>query len=172
MEPKKCYYIAGGRTLDAINAYCAAQPPHTAYMRKLADELGSANMYGRDSVRLFSIPSTGIPKGWCKANQSGTMRPRADKSGKEWRARILAAPPIVTARATMERAGMQMVHQFREGYFFESQIGWAFYGDTTVAHTIQLPDGSSLGGDPLDSERIPDSRYWKIKEDAAVSKVV
>lgn len=162
-----CYYIAGGRTLEAINAYCAARPPHTAYMRKLADELGSAHMYGRDSVRLFSIPPTGIPKGWCKGSQSGTMRPRADKSGKEWRDRMLAAPPIVTIRDTMKRAGLSLDHQSQDCYFYETSIGWAFYGDITIVETRKLPDGSSLGGDPLDSERIPDSRYWKIKEDAA-----
>ena len=168
METRKCYYIAGGRTLAAIKAYMEAYRPYIDYMSALREELGSPSMYGYETrVRGFRVPPTGIPAGWRKDGADG-MIPRADKSGKVWRDRMDAAPPIITRGQVLESAGMQRTNQFIQGYFVEAKLAWEVYGDAVVAATYQLADGSSLGGDPLDCERIPDSRYWKIKEDAAV----
>lgn len=166
---ERCYFIAGGRALAAIEEYHLRQTPHMEYMKEIAKELGGVPMYGTGAVTAFGIPATGVPAGW-KKFEKNMMRPANTKAGEAWRNRMLAAPYMMSKLDVMRKIGVAPGAFFVDGNLFSNDVGWKPYGDTTIILTFKMPDGTSIGGDPYDSERIPDSRYWAIRESVESTK--
>lgn len=91
----KHYFIAGGASLEAVRTWNQARKNHYNYMRGLADKLGSEDMYSdEDCIQLFSVPPSGMPKGWRKGPKKGTMIPSSGKAGAPNRALMDAAPKV------------------------------------------------------------------------------
>jgi len=162
------FLLAGGRTLKAIDDFFEAQGPHCAHMQAIADELGCKGLWGsHGGVHGFGMPEDGtIPVGMRQDKREPKMLVphQSTTEGRAIRSRMEAAPKAVTTRAVMQRAGMKLEWRFAGGGIHHPSMGWERLGEHTVVILRMLDNGEPHGGPPHDCERIPDSRYWLLRE--------
>lgn len=167
------YFIAAGPVKDTIAAYFAAKDAHVAYMQVIADELGMPNMHviGDDIPRVIGFSGGKAPAYMKSIDRSvrnnHVMVPRKKNAeGDALRARMNAAPPVLSLDTILKAAGLATGFYISEGMGHIHTCGLATFGDTIILALRTDDKGKTLAGEPQHCERIPTSRYYLLKEEA------
>lgn len=165
MKQEYCYFIAGGRTLAAIEAYRTAAAAHRSYMQELGAELGLPDLWEREGYVVgfggFVVPDF---MRRTRENPKILVPNRKTGMGREVLARMRAAPPVPSREWVMRAAGLEMTIHFINGRGFFPTCGWEPVGEHTIFILHADEKGEPRHGTPHDCERIPASRYWLLKE--------